>query len=115
MQLSFIWPCASLGPSLPLVNLESRLFCRYYQAAGLTEALEWVAMLRPLPLFWLLALLLGPTDAAGASKAEKLFRAGERAEKQGDFETAFERFAGAVSLKPDRADWLLPPAAGRPK
>jgi len=72
-------------------------------------------MLRPLPLFLLLALLLGPTDAGGASKAEKLFRAGERAEKQGDFDTAFERFAGAVSLKPERADWLLRREAARQK
>ncbi len=74
-----------------------------------------VPMLRPLPLFLLLALLLGPSPAGGTSKAEKLFRAGERAEKQGDFDSAFARFAEAVSSRPERADWLLRREAAREK
>ncbi len=72
-------------------------------------------MLRHLPALLVFTLLMGPAAAAGASQAEKLFRAGEQAEKQGDFDSAFVRFADAVSLRPERADWLLRREAAREK
>ena len=70
---------------------------------------------RHLPALLAFILLVGSARAVGASQAEKLFRAGEQAEKQGDFAVAFVRFADAVSLSPERADWLLRREAAREK